>query len=476
MAALCLIAFVVMVDTTIIQVMVPDLMRGLGASLEQVLWVVNGFVLVYAALLITAGRAGGIVGPRPLLIAGLLLFGSASFACGLATSPEQLIIARVAQGIGGAMIVPQSLTLVALMFPENRRGAALGVVSATMALAAIVGPVGGGAIITAWGWRWAFLINVPICLLALAMALRYVPGMRPDHHQSLDWGGVALVTAGLGAITYGLVEGERYGWGTVAGPVTIPSVLTAGLLLLCAFAWWEHRHAAPVLPLGLFRYRSFVVAGWLACVQFVVMLGLMLVITLHVQRAQAGSAIDAGLILLPMAVMAGLLSPLAGWLTDRVGGGRIIMAGFAAMAAGVAWFALLISPSVPVLGLALPSALVGAGVGLVMAPASTEAVRGLPASLVPAASGVLNTGRQLAGLLGVTLVGVILQTGSAVRETVASGRHEGADAVLAGAFTAAARPALITLAAVALLAALACLLLRSRPSRSPSPQMTSLAP
>ncbi|WP_344856002.1 DHA2 family efflux MFS transporter permease subunit [Planomonospora alba] len=478
MIALCLTAFVVMVDTTIVQVMVPDLMRVLGADLGQVLWVVNGFILVYAALLITAGRAGGLLGPRVLLIAGLLLFAAASLACGLSSSPAQLIAARIAQGVGGAVIVPQSLTLVALMFPGNRRGAALGVVSATMALAAVVGPVGGGMIVTAWGWRWAFLVNVPLCVLALALALRYVPAVRPTGRQRLDWGGVVLATAGLGVVTYGLVEGRRYGWGSITGPVTIPLVFAAGLVLLAAFVWWEHRCTAPVMPPGLFGYRSFTTAGGLACVQFVVMLGLMLIVTLHVQRIQGGSAIDAGLVLLPMAVMAGLLSPLAGWFTDRVGGARIIMGGFTVMSAGVVWFALLASPSVAVPALMPPSALVGAGVGLVMAPASTEAIRDLPQSLVPAASGLLNTGRQIAGLLGVAIVGAILQNGSSVHEAAsgADARPEAADAAFVDAFTTAERVALVALAAMALAAALISPLLRPRSPLPHVPRTTSPTP
>ncbi len=464
-ATLCLTAFVVMVDTTIVQVMAPDLIDGLGADLNQVLWVVNGFVLVYAALLITAGRLGGVHGPRRLLLGGLVLFVAASLACGLADSPAQLIAARVVQGAGGAMIVPQSLTLVAMLFPEHRRGAALGVVSATMALAAVVGPVGGGLIVTGWGWRWAFLVNVPICVLALLLTLRYVPDVRAGRRQALDRGGVVLATAGLTAITYSLIEGPRHAWGTVAGPVTIPMIFVLGLVLLAVFVWWERGHADPLMPLGLFAHRSFTVAGWLACVQFTVMLGLMLVVTLHVQGALGGTAIDTGLVYLPMAVAAGVLSPLAGWLTDRAGGWLIIMGGMMAMAAGVGWFALLAGRSATVLTLALPLALVGAGVGLVMAPASTEAIKGLPAALVPAASGVLNTGRQLAGMLGVALVGAIVQIGSPswpATPVGPGGQVRQAREAYTNAFAAAERSALIVLAAIALLAAFGSLLIRRR--------------
>ncbi|SEU34291.1 drug resistance transporter, EmrB/QacA subfamily [Nonomuraea wenchangensis] len=411
LAVLCLAVFVVMVDSTIVQVMVPDLVAMAGGSLEQALWAVNGFVLVYASLLVTAGRLGGRYGPRALLLAGLALFGLASLACGLAAEPWQVIAARLAQGAGGAMIVPQSLTIIANAFPRDRRGMALGVVSTTMALAAVVGPLGGGLIVSTWGWRWAFLANVPICAVAILLVRALVPVAPPYRSSALDLVGVALVIGALAALTYALI-------GTAGNPAAFA---VGGILTLVLFAWWERRHTHPLTPPRLFRDRAFVLAGWLGCAQFLVLSGLMLVISLHVRNVLGGSALDTALAFLPMAIAAGILSPLAGAITDRTGGRTVLTSGMLAMAAGVAGFAALAVRPAPLLVLAIPLAVVGCGVGLVMAPASAEAVSTLPPDLVPVASGVLNTGRQVAALLGVAVAGGALRAGSMLALTLLAG-------------------------------------------------------
>ncbi|MEZ7126587.1 MFS transporter [Nonomuraea sp. AD125B] len=411
LAVLCLAVFVVMVDSTIVQVMVPDLVAMAGGSLEQALWAVNGFVLVYASLLVTAGRLGGRYGPRALLLAGLALFGLASLACGLAAEPWQVIAARLAQGAGGAMIVPQSLTIIANAFPRDRRGMALGVVSTTMALAAVVGPLGGGLIVSTWGWRWAFLANVPICAVAILLVCALVPVAPPYRSSALDLVGVALVIGALAALTYALI-------GTAGNPAAFA---VGGILTLVLFAWWERRHTHPLTPPRLFRDRAFVLAGWLGCAQFLVLSGLMLVISLHVRNVLGGSALDTALAFLPMAIAAGILSPLAGAITDRTGGRTVLTSGMLAMAAGVAGFAALAVRPAPLLVLAIPLAVVGCGVGLVMAPASAEAVSTLPPDLVPVASGVLNTGRQVAALLGVAVAGGALRAGSMLALTLLAG-------------------------------------------------------
>ncbi|WP_062355506.1 MFS transporter [Herbidospora yilanensis] len=393
-AVLCLSAFVVMIDSTVVQVMVPALTVSFGAGLDDVLWVFNGFVIAYAALLITAGRLGGVHGPRRLLIAGLVVFALASLAGGLAASLPQLVAARVAQGVGGAMIVPQALTLIATVFPAERRGAALGLVSATMALAAVLGPVGGGLVVTTWGWRWVFLVNVPVCLAAVVLARRWVPPGVTASRGRLDWGGVVLIGVGLATTSYALLGPGRLPW------------LVPAAVLIAVFTARQRRHPDPLMPPRVFRDRAFLVAGWLGAAQFGVLAGLMLLVSVRVQGELGGDAIDTGLALLPMAVAAGLVSPVAGWLSDRIGGGPIMAAGMVALGVGASGFALFTSgPAVAALAVA------GLGVGLVMAPASTEAIRRLAPDLVPAASGVLNTARQAASLLGVAVIGGIAQAG-----------------------------------------------------------------
>ncbi|WP_170990715.1 MFS transporter [Herbidospora galbida] len=402
-AVLCLSAFVVMIDSTVVQVMVPALTVSFGAGLDDVLWVFNGFVIAYAALLITAGRLGGVHGPRRLLVAGLVVFALASLAGGLATALPQLVAARVAQGVGGAMIVPQTLTLIAAVFPAERRGTALGLVSATMALAAVLGPVGGGLIVTTWGWRWVFLINVPLCLAAVVLALRRLPPGATASGGELDWGGVVLIGTGLAVASYALLTPERLLW------------LVPAAVLVAVFALRQRGHRAPLMPPQVFRDRAFLVAGWVGAAQFGVLAGLMLLVSVRVQGELGGDAIDTGLALLPMAVAAGFASPVAGWLSDRIGGGPIMAAGMLALGAGAIGFALSTwGPAVAALAVA------GLGVGLVMAPASTEAIRRLAPDLVPAASGVLNTARQAASLLGVAVIGGIAQQGPGALTTAAT--------------------------------------------------------
>ncbi|MEU8206438.1 MFS transporter [Streptosporangium sp. NPDC049046] len=400
---LCLAAFVVMIDSTVVQVMVPALTVSFDAGLDDVLWVFNGFVIAYAALLITAGRLGGMYGPRRLLLAGVVVFALASLAGGLAPALPQLVAARVAQGVGGAMIVPQTLTLIAAVFPAERRGAALGLVSATMALAAVLGPVGGGLVVATWGWRWVFLVNVPVCLAVVVLARRWVPSGGTAVRTRLDGGGVVLIGTGLAVVAYALVGEGRLLW-------LVPA---AGLIAV--FVAWQRRHPAPLMPPDVFRERGFLVAGSIGAVQFGVLAGLMLLVSVRIQGELGGDAIDTGLALLPMAVAAGVVSPVAGWLSDRIGGGPIMAAGMACLGAGVIGFAL------PALGTTVAAlALAGVGVGLVMAPASTEAIRGLAPHLVPAASGMLNTARQAASLLGVAVIGGIAQHGPGAHPTAAA--------------------------------------------------------
>jgi MFS family permease len=291
---------------------------------------------------------------------------------------------------------------------------AFGFLSASMALAAVVGPVLGGLLVAYVSWQSAFLVNVPICLVVAGLVFRYVPAAESARrsHQ-LDLVGVVLVIAGLGAVTYGFIAGNRHGWGVIAGPVTVPGLFAAGVVLLGVFAWWERRRREPLLPLVLFSSRSFSIALWLAVLQFVLMFGLMLIVTLNVQQVRGGSAFVAGLVFLPMALGAGVASPFAGHITDRWGGRTVITAGFVSIGVAIGWLSAVLTPDVSSVGLVGPLGMAGLGVGLVMAPISAEAIKALPPELVNTGSGVLTTGRQVASALGVAVVGAMLQVQSA---------------------------------------------------------------
>src|ERR1700681_3937440 len=257
--------FMIMLDTTIVNVAIPAMSAGLNTPLDQILWVLNAYILVYAVLLITAGRLGDLYGQRNLFAAGLAIFTFASALCGIAQDANQLIAARVLQGVGGALLVPQTLAILTSLFPPERRGAAFGVWAGVAGLATLAGPTVGGAIVTYIDWRWIFFVNVPIGIAALVATFAIIPDLRPGRRHGWAIGGVILVTAGLFGVFFGLIEGERFNWGEIGSYViTIPEVIIAGAVLLLLFVFWERRQAEPLVPLSLFEERNFAVSNWIA--------------------------------------------------------------------------------------------------------------------------------------------------------------------------------------------------------------------
>ncbi|WP_433171764.1 DHA2 family efflux MFS transporter permease subunit [Actinoallomurus sp. CA-150999] len=504
LTALCLGMLVASLDTTIVNVTLPRLVTGLHAGLDQVLWVVNGYVLVYAALLITGGRLGDVLGSRRMLLTGLVLFTLASALCGVSGSVTQLVLARILQGLAGAVMVPQVMALISAIFPAERRGAAFGLLSATAGVAAVSGPVLGGLIVTDWSWRWVFYINVPICAAACVLTVLFVPDARPARRHRFDLLGIVLITAGLGGITYGLIEGQHYDWGTVTGSVTIPEIIAAGAVVLAGFVWWEGRHAEPLVPLALFRYRSFSVANSVNAVLYLTMYGVTLLVSLHLQSVAGMSALRTGLTYLPMAFAMGFISVPAGRLTDRVGGRSLMFGGLVILAAGIGLLAWVESGTATASTFVGPLLVVGIGIAFVMAPATTEAMRELPAKLAGASSGVFNSSRQVAGAIGVAVVGAVLQNrmtseisdnaarlaqqlppGERARFAHELPRMVGGGGVItrsggsggtglfqrlaheayANAFAAGERPALWLLIGLVVVGAASCLLLRRAPTR-----------
>src|SRR5947209_5309024 len=242
--------FMILLDTTIVNVAIPSIIDGLHASLDQVLWILNAYILVYAVLLITAGRLGDMFGPKKLFISGMILFTLASMACGLAQTPNQLILFRVIQAVGGALLTPQSLSLIASIFPPERRGAAFGLWGGVAGLASVAGPTLGGFLTTTFSWRAIFYVNLPIGIVALTLAVLVMPELTSHRKHRLDVVGVLLATGGLFALVFGLIEGERYSWGRISdiagfsigslqvGLISIPSILLVALLLLGGFLVW----------------------------------------------------------------------------------------------------------------------------------------------------------------------------------------------------------------------------------------------
>jgi EmrB/QacA subfamily drug resistance transporter len=410
LVTLCLGFFMILLDTTIVNVAIPSLSEGLHASLSEILWILNAYILVYAVLLITAGRLGDLYGPKLLFISGLVIFTAASVACGFAQNPTQLIIFRVIQGLGGALLTPQTLSVITMIFPQEKRGAAFGVWGAVAGVATLAGPVLGGWLVTSFGWRWIFFVNLPVGIATVIMTVIVMPNIHLNRRHRLDLGGVALSTAALFLITFGLIEGQSHRWSKVWGPVTIVEIIAAGVVLLGLFLYlqWIERHAEPLVPFTIFRDRNFSIMNFVVMAIAFGMLGMFLPLTIFLQSVLGLSALQAGLTFAPMSLLSMVIAPFAGRFADKAGK-WILFAGLSFFATGMG---LLIASSK--LGITrwdlLPGLIVaGVGLGMTFAPLQTVAMRNVQPQMAGAASGLINTTRQMGGVIGSAAVGALLQ-------------------------------------------------------------------
>ena len=402
--------FMILLDTTIVNVAIPAMSAGLNTTLDQILWVLNAYVLVYAVLLITAGRLGDLYGQRRLFAIGLFIFTFASALCGLSQTANELIAARILQGVGGALLTPQTLAIITTIFPPERRGAAFGIWGGVAGLATLAGPTVGGAIITYIDWRWIFYINVPIGILALIATFLVIPDLRPGRQHGWDFVGIVVASAGLFAIVFGLIEGQRYSWGQIESfGITIPEVIGAGVALLVFFVIWERFQKEPLMPLSLFRDRNFSVANWIAFAISFGMLSVFLPFTIYLQSARGFSALVAGLTLAPMSITSMVTAPFAGRFADRIGGKYILMAGITLVTIGFGSIALVAGPDSTWVNFLVPAIVAGLGVGMTFAPMTTVAMRNIEPRIAGSASAVLNTIRQLGAAVGSAVVGALLQ-------------------------------------------------------------------
>ncbi|MEV7549475.1 MFS transporter [Amycolatopsis sp. NPDC089917] len=446
LGVLCVANFLVLLDTTIVNTAVPDMMTGLDVGIGEILWILNGYLLALASLLVFFGRLGDLAGPKRLFVLGLAVFTLASALCALADDPAWLIAARVAQGIGAAILSPQAFVLIAAIFPAERRGAAFGLFTAVAGIAAISGPTLGGLLVTRFGWQSVFLLNVPVGLAGIVLALRVVPDARTGRPHRFDVVGVLLVTAGLVGVVYGLIEKT----GTIAG-------FTAGIAALAAFVLWERGRKDPLIPLGLYRDRGYRIATVLTGATAFSIAGFLLVFVLLTQNLLGMSPLMSGVAALPWTLALSAVAPVAGRLADRVGGRWLLVGGLALYAAGVTATALLPDEKSTAAVFLVPLIAVGVGQGLAIAPATTEALRAIPPDAAGAASGVLNTARHVGSALGAAVAGVLFQAG------------------LAGGELAAARTTFLMLAAVLAAAALLAVRVPALTTESHRPTAESVA-
>jgi EmrB/QacA subfamily drug resistance transporter len=398
--------FMTLLDLTIVNIAIPSMITALGASLDEILWVVNAYVLLLAVLLITAGRLGDLRGQRTLFVAGIVVFTLASLACGLAPNPTLLIAFRAVQGVGAAMLMPQTMAIIIATFPADRRGTALGIWGAVAGLATVAGPTLGGVLVTYASWRWIFIVNVPIGLIVLAMTFAFIPDTRIERQHKLDLLGVAIATAGLFCLTFALIEGQRYSWN---GAIVALFVAAAVLTVLFLLQQRSRQDAEPLVPFSLFRNRNFTVINIVASLVSVAILAFFLPITIYLQSVLGYSAIRAGLILAPMSLIALLLAPIAGKMSDQIGGKYILMTGLALYGLGAGILAVQTSTDSSWPAFLPAIAVMGLGMGGIWAPMATEAMRGVPMMLAGAAAGVNNTLRQVGSVVGSAAVGALLQ-------------------------------------------------------------------
>jgi EmrB/QacA subfamily drug resistance transporter len=408
--ALCLGFFMTLLDTTIVSIATPRIIDGLHASLDQLLWVLNAYILVYAVLLLTAGRLGDMYGQRTLFAIGVAVFTAASALCGFAGDINQLIAGRVLQGIGGALMTPPTMAILVAVFPPERRGFAFGIWGAVAGLATIAGPSLGGFLVTYFDWRSIFFVNVPVGILTLVGTFVFVPHFRHDHDHRLDMIGVALGAVGLFGVIFGLIEGPPFRFGAFWGPVTIAEIIGIGVAVLVVFFWWESRVVKPLLPLGIFRDRNYSLMNLVGAVMEFALLGFFLPLTIYFQSILGMSPLAAGLAVMPLSTASMVLAPVAGGLADKIGGKFILLTGLVLFAVGTGWFALAATPQSTWLTFLAPLIVAGAGMGCIFAPLGAMAMQDVAAKFAGSAAGVINTTRQAGAVIGGAVVGAVLQS------------------------------------------------------------------
>src|SRR5882672_11343931 len=411
LAVLSLGLFMTLLDLTIVNIAIPSIVDGLHASLDQVLWVLNAYSLLYAVLLITAGRLGDIYGPRNVFAVGIAIFTAASVLSGLAQDPTQLILARAAQGVGAAILAPQGLPIMLSLFPVEKRGGVFAVYGVLAGLAVVAGPTVGGFLVSNYGWRSIFYVNIPFGLLTFALAFLLIPDLRPGVRHRLDIRGVLLATAGLFGVIFALIEGQRYDWGVVTGWVTIPEIGIAGLLLIAAFLWYQARRqqGEPLLPFEVFRDRNFTLMALVMAAMGFAILGVFLPLTIYMQSVLGLSAFDAGVTIAAQPLAMIVSSSVASSMVQKVNGKWLLIPGLLMFAAGIAymdWAAQADSGR----WVFLPGLIVsGLGLGCVWTPVYSIATRSLNPTLGGVASGVINTLQELGTVIASAAVGAVLQ-------------------------------------------------------------------
>lgn len=437
--------FMIGLDNLIVTTALPSIRDDVGGGIEDLTWTVNAYTLSFAALLMTGSTLGELFGRRKLFIIGLAAFTAASAAAALAHGLPALIAARAAQGMGAAVLLPLTLTLLTVAVPAERRGMAFGIWGGVNGSAIALGPVIGGAVIDRLSWQWIFWLNVPVGLLLLPLS-RLRLAESHGSARRLDVPGTLLATSGVFGLVLSLVRGESAGWtsgGVLAG-------FTGGAVLLAGFVRWELRTPSPMLPMPLFRSRAFSVVNAIGLLNFFGLFGAVFLLTQFLQGVQGHSPVEAGVRMLPWTALPIAVTPLAGAISDRMGSRGILVLGPALQALGMGWYAAVTAPGLSYAAQVPPFILCGLGMSLFLAPVANVVMSSVGAGQQGIASGASTSLRNIGGVLGVSVAGAAF--------SAYGGYHS------AGQFVDGLRPALwIDAAAFALASVTAVLLPRSRP-------------
>jgi EmrB/QacA subfamily drug resistance transporter len=433
--------FMVVLDNLVVSTALPVIRVDLDASIEELEWTVNAYTLTFAVFLLTGAALGDRFGRRRMFATGIAIFTLASAGAALAPTIDALIAARAIQGIGGALVMPLTLTILSTAFPAERRGVALGMWGAIGGVAVASGPLVGGLVIEGIAWQWIFWLNVPVGIALAPLALLR---LRETYgtDKALDLPGLALVSAGLLGLVWGLVNGNAQGW-------TSPRILGAvglGVVLLAAFICWELRARAPMLPMRFFRSRTFAAANTASLLMTFGMFGAIFLLTQFFQTAQGHSPLQAGLRVLPWTLMPMVVAPVAGALSDRIGGRLLLASGLGLQALGLAWNAAVTEAGVGYASLVGPFVISGIGMGLFFAPLANVVLGSVARDEEGKASGANNAVREVGGVLGVAVLASIFSQagGYGTAETFVDGlvpaMYVGAGVVGLGALAALILP------------------------------------
>jgi EmrB/QacA subfamily drug resistance transporter len=403
--------FMTLLDLTIVNIAIPSIVDDLKAPLDGILWMLNAYSLVYAVLLITSARLGDMFGPRALFVAGVGTFTVASALSGLAQDPTQLILARAAQGLGAALIAPQGLPMITSLFAPEKRAGVFAVFGILAGLAVVLGPTLGGLIVTNLGWRWIFYVNIPVGVALIVAAFTLVPDLRLGKSHRLDIPGVALASAGLLLVVYGLIEGQRFDWGVVTGFITIPEVIAAGIVLLVAFMFYERgvQDREPLLPFAVFENRNFTLMVFVLMAMGFAILGVFLPLTIYFQSVLGFDAFTAGLTIAPMPLAMMVASGFVASQVQKIGPKPFLFVGLTLFTVALAYIAWTVSADGGRWALLPGLILMGIGMSGVWTPVYDLATRDLKPELAGTASGVLNTMQELGTVIASAAIGAVLQ-------------------------------------------------------------------